>query len=321
MNTQTYIYGPVPSRRLGLSLGIDIVPYKTCTYDCIYCQLGRTTNKTIERKSFFDPNTVLQQIEQALGNNPELDYITFSGSGEPTLSKDIGILIEETKRFANFPVVVLTNGSLLWDEQLQQELSLADVVIPSVDAVSENVWQKINKPSTQLDFHKVLEGIKSFADTYPDKTIVEIMLVKGINDDMAHLAETREFFDGMKIKMVQLNTVVRSPSEPYAEPVHEETLRMWKEQIHNVVPVEIIGDFSRRALTARRKNIESAVVQLLSRRPCSIREMALSLGIHKNELLKYIAILEKEKKIMKISSAVPREDPQYTIVRNTSRSS
>ena len=120
--------------------------------------------------------------------------------------------------------------------------------------------------------------------------------------------------------MVQLNTVVRSPSESYAEPVDEETLRMWKEQLHTVIPVEIIGEFSRRALRARCKDIQSAVLRLLSRRPCSIREMALSLGIHKDELIKYVAMLEKEKKIKKIPPSVARGDSQYTIVRSTSRS-
>jgi wyosine [tRNA(Phe)-imidazoG37] synthetase (radical SAM superfamily) len=125
------IYGPVPSRRLGISLGVDIVPFKTCSYDCIYCQLGRATNHTIKRGSFVPIDSVLKQIKDVVDQNSDIDYITFSGSGEPTLNSDTGEIICKIKDFTSIPIAVLTNGSLLWQQQVRKDLSSADLVVPS----------------------------------------------------------------------------------------------------------------------------------------------------------------------------------------------
>ncbi|MCK4584220.1 radical SAM protein, partial [candidate division WOR-3 bacterium] len=131
-----YIYGPVPSRRLGFSLGVDLVPYKVCTYDCIYCQLGKTTNKTIQRKEYIESREVLLQIKKAISTQQKIDYITFSGSGEPTLNTNIGSLIREIKKITDIPVVVITNGSLLYKESIRKALLPADLVVPSLDAAT-----------------------------------------------------------------------------------------------------------------------------------------------------------------------------------------
>ncbi|MGB7060806.1 MAG: radical SAM protein, partial [Candidatus Zixiibacteriota bacterium] len=154
------IYGPVPSRRLGISLGVDVVPYKTCSYDCIYCQLGKTTNHSIQRKSFVPIDSVISDVKKVLNENSDIDYITFSGSGEPTLNQDICEMITKVKNFTQIPVAVLTNGSLLWDRRVREDVTRADLVVPSVDAVSEDIFQKVNRPIEGLDVKKVLDGIR-----------------------------------------------------------------------------------------------------------------------------------------------------------------
>jgi len=175
-------YGPVPSRRLGFSLGVDIIPYKVCSYNCIYCQLGKTTSRTLTRKPYVSPATVIKGIKAAISENKKIDYITFSGSGEPTLNKDLGEMIQKTKKITSIPVAVLTNGSLLWRKSVRDDLALADLVVPSLDAVSSGIFKRINRPAKGLSIKKVLDGIKKFADDFKGEIRLEIMVVKNIND-------------------------------------------------------------------------------------------------------------------------------------------
>ncbi|MCK4583355.1 radical SAM protein, partial [Candidatus Bathyarchaeota archaeon] len=162
-----YIFGPVPSRRLGRSLGVDLVPFKTCTCDCIYCQLGRTTNKTIERKEWVPTDSVIEQFKEKLDSNP--DYITLSGSGEPTLFSQLEELISRIKDITDIPVAVLTNGSLLWLPEVRRTLKPADLVVPSLDAGSNQIFQYVNRPHHDITFSKMLEGLVKFRDEYDGK--------------------------------------------------------------------------------------------------------------------------------------------------------
>ncbi len=173
-----YVYGPVPSRRLGFSLGVDVVPYKTCTLDCIYCQLGRTTQKTIERKLYTQKDSVCEEVQEALNKKQRIDYITFSGSGEPTLNSDIGALIREVKKITTVPVVVLTNGTLLFREDVQKDLAEADVVMPSLDAASNVMFRKINRPHDVLNLDSIIRGLKRFRKMYKGRIWLEVMLIK-----------------------------------------------------------------------------------------------------------------------------------------------
>jgi wyosine [tRNA(Phe)-imidazoG37] synthetase (radical SAM superfamily) len=154
-----YIYGPVPSRRFGKSLGVDIIPFKVCSYDCIYCQLGKTTYKTIKRRKLYKPPLVLDELREFLTKKVEIDYITVSGSGEPTLNVNIGEIISKIKSMSNIPIIVLTNGSLLWEERVRRALMDADIVAPSIDAVSSHVFKRINRPVAELTISKVLKGL------------------------------------------------------------------------------------------------------------------------------------------------------------------
>lgn len=299
---KSVIYGPVPSRRLGISLGVDIIPYKTCSYNCIYCQLGKTNFQTLKRKSYVDPSSVLKELKEVLTQNRDIDYITFSGSGEPTLNKDIGKMIEKIKELTTIPVAVLTNGSLLWNKNLRADLSLADLVVPSLDAVSDEIFQKVNRPAEGLKVKKVLDGLKMFTRKFTGKIQLEIMLVKDVNDSEEEIEKISQFVKRLRVEKIQLNTVKRPPCEPSAKSLSTKKLQKIKTFFEKKCEVEIISDFKRKTKKAYHKDLERAILELLKRRPAKKDEMAISLGVHLNELLKYLHILEQEKKIKRLKA-------------------
>ena len=312
-NNLGHIYGPVPSRRFGRSLGIDIIPFKICTYDCIYCQLGRTRKKTLKRNQFYDINSLLRELETFLQNKREIDYLTFSGSGEPTLNTGIGEIIQKLKKISDIPVIVLTNGSLLWDKEVRNSLKYADIVVPSMDAVSEETFLKINRPSDGLKISDVLNGLKNFSFEFKGRIFLEIMFVKGINTSKKELKLMKDIIGKLQIDKVHLNTVVRPPAEKDALPLDKRELEDIKNLLSDDVPVEIIAQFSAKAKKVYNVNIEKEVVELLKRRPCRLEEMADSLGINRNELLKYITQLQNRNVIKLIQS---KEDSEKYYIIN-----
>jgi len=306
------VYGPVPSRRLGISLGVDIIPYKNCSYDCIYCQLGKTTNQTIQRKSLVSVDSVIKDIKEVLNENSDIDYITFSGSGEPTLNQDIGEMIRRVKSFTQIPVAVLTNGSLLWDKKVREDMSRADLVVPSVDAVSEEVFGKVNRPIEGLKIKKVLEGISNFCENFEGKIYLEIMLVKDVNDSEEEIKRINQFVRELDVDKVQLNTVIRPPGEFTAKPLHEEELQNIKALFDSKLPVEIVADFDRMTSKAYHKDLEQAITDLLRRRPTRKDEMSVALGVHPNEIVKYLQVLEERKKIKRVK--IENEAETYFVI-------
>jgi wyosine [tRNA(Phe)-imidazoG37] synthetase (radical SAM superfamily) len=173
-----HIFGPVPSRRLGRSLGVDLVPFKTCTYDCIYCQLGRTTNKTVQRKEWVPIDIIINQLKAKIDSKP--DYITLSGSGEPTLYLRLEELIFKIKDVTDIPVAVLTNGSLLWLPEVRNALKTADMVVPSLDAGSSRIFQYVNRPHPDITFNRMLQGLVDFRKDYSGKYWLEVFLLAGV---------------------------------------------------------------------------------------------------------------------------------------------
>lgn len=294
------VYGPVPSRRLGISLGVDIVPFKTCSYNCVYCQLGETIDHSMERKSFVPVETVIGQIKEVVEQNSDIDYITFSGSGEPTLNRDVGEMIKRVKSFTQIPVAVLTNGSLLWDKKVREDLSWADLVVPSVDAVTEEILQKINRPVKGLKASKILEGIKEFCGSYQGKIYLEVMLVEDINDSEEEIKRINRFVRKLSLDKIQLNTVIRPPGDPKAKPLPKERLQEIKAMFDSELPVEIIADFDRMTSKAYHKDLEQAIIELLGRRPTKKDDMAVALGVHPNEIVKYLQALEERKRIKRL---------------------
>ena len=281
-----YIYGPVLSRRLGLSLGIDLVTFKTCNFDCIYCQLGKTTIKTEERREWVALEEVIEEVETTLFSDHQIDYITFSGSGEPSLNSGLGEAIREIKKLTNIPVAVLTNGSLLRLAEVRKELMESDLVIPSLDAASQKVFEKVNRPLPHLRIEEVIEGLRAFKKTFRGRLWLEIMLVKGVNDSPDELQRIKEAISRIAPHKVQINTVVRPPSEAYALPLNEEEIADVKERFGS--RCEIIAQFSPKKPSPLEHEQEKAIWELLQRRPATVKDLAGGLGLHPNEIIKYI---------------------------------
>ena len=307
------IYGPVPSRRLGISLGVDIIPHKTCSYDCIYCQLGKTTHQTLQRKSYIKMSSFLDEVRKTIDLNEDIDYLTFAGSGEPTLNRDIGRMINEVKKITRIPVAVLTNGSLLWDKMIRDDLRQADLVIPSLDAVSERIFQRVNRPSVGLKAKMVREGIEKFCRGFKGKIYLEIMLVKNINDAEAEIERINRFVRNLRIDRIQLNTVVRPPHDPGARPLNQKELDEVKGLFDPKLESEVIANFKRETIKAYHQDLESAIIELLKRRPAKTEEMAVSLGVHLNEMVKHLQMLEERKKIRR-TKAEDRPETYFVVV-------
>lgn len=290
-----YVFGPVPSRRLGHSLGIDLTPYKTCSFDCVYCQLGVTTLKTIERKEYVPLDEVIFEIKSRLNEKQHIDYITLAGSGEPTLYSRLGELIENIKNLTNIPVAVLTNGSLLWDKELQKELEKADLVVPSLDAGNSNTFLKVNRPFKDLSFEQVIKGIIDFSKIYKNDLWLEILFVEGINDSDQDVKDIARYCEIINPDKIQLNTVVRPPCELSANYISEdrmkEILKFFKDK------AEIITDFTSVFKNEETKITEQDIINLLERRPCTLNDIEKGLNIHKNEIIKHLTHLKQNKKI------------------------
>ena len=289
-----YVYGPVPSRRLGFSLGVDVVPYKTCTLDCIYCQLGRTTQKTIERKLYTQKDSVCEEVQEALNKKQRIDYITFSGSGEPTLNSDIGALIREVKKITPVPVVVLTNGTLLFREDVQKDLAEADVVMPSLDAASNVMFQKINRPHDVLNLDSIIRGLKRFRKMYKGRIWLEVMLIKKFNDNTEELSRIKSAISDIHPDRVYLNTVVRPPAEIYAKPLSREEMAAVKNILDK--SCEIIAEFHGQ-MVGEVQNVEDSIVEMAKRRPVTIVDIANVLGISAANAEKWVNGLKKAGRI------------------------
>lgn len=207
-----FTYGPVPSRRLGRSLGVSVIPYKTCTNSCVYCQLGHTRTRTISPRSFFDRNEVFREIE-AMMNRTTPDCITFVGDGEPTLSSDLGWYIEQCKTRWPTPVAVITNGCLLHRGEVRTSLSAADIVLPSLDAGDADVFRAVDRSHPALDFNDVVEGLIEFRRGFPGMLRLEVMLVKGMNDGEASLRSIRKLAWKIKPDRIDIAVPIRPPAD------------------------------------------------------------------------------------------------------------
>ncbi len=228
-----YIYGPLNSRRLGFSLGITLTSSKVCNLNCIYCQLGKTMVQLNERKEYALVEDIFTELKWWLENNSaqasKLNYITFSGSGEPTLNSKIGRLIEMIKKISAVRIAIITNSSLLGDPLARRDLLLADLIMPSLDAVTLEVFAKIGRPHPDIKIEHIIEGLISLRKEFRGKIWLEVMLVAGINDDLRHIKKLREIIDAINPDKIQLNSPVRSTLEPGISPVDKNKLEKIKE--------------------------------------------------------------------------------------------
>lgn len=278
-----YVFGPVPSRRLGRSLGIDPVPLKTCNWNCVYCQLGRSSPLVKDRCNYFPPKDIVAEVETALSSHsPDaIDWLTFAGSGEPTLHASLGWMIEESKTLTEKPIAVITNGSLLHVPEVRRQLLNASVVLPSLDAGSEQLYQRIDRPAAEFSFTRLVEGLIAFRKEFAGKLWLEVMLIKGLNDSDAALEDLASVIRRVSPDKVYVNLPVRPPTEISAEVPDDARIARAKSILGTdaevVRPVDVQIDLH------SAKNLADSIMDLVKRHPMSEEGLIRSLRSHSTE--------------------------------------
>jgi wyosine [tRNA(Phe)-imidazoG37] synthetase (radical SAM superfamily) len=275
-DARKYIFGPVPSRRLGLSLGVDIVPFKTCTQNCVYCQLGKSAVTTRQRKPWVPIADVLAEIKAAVSEGLKADHITISGSGEPTLNSDLGNLIDGIKAITPIPVAVITNGTLLGDPAVRADCARADVVLPSLDAGDEAVFQLINKPHESITLQTLVDGLCAFRGQYKGLIWLEVFIVDGVNTSHDQLRRLRQLIDYINPDKVHLNTAVRPTAERGV--MAATPARLAEIALALGSRAEVIADFASPGEGAGKADSQE-ILAMLQRRPCSATDISNSAGI------------------------------------------
>ena len=292
LNAPKYIFGPVPSRRLGRSLGVDLVPYKTCTFDCIYCDLGRTTHKTVSRQSYVPPEEIQGELElyqSVLDKKP--DYITLSGSGEPTLNTDIGEIIRRIKEITSTPMAILTNSSLFSLDEVRRDLSEADVILPSLDAITPALFEYINRPHPSLRIKEIISGLIQFRKQYRGQIWLEILFCRGFNDNKEEIEKLKEVIERIQPDRIQLNTPVRPPAEDFVFPLTLGQL----EEIGKTLgdKAKIIPEFTAPLGEEFNSVKDTEILNLIKRRPCTTEDISKALGLRIDEVVKHLDHLRK----------------------------
>ncbi len=272
------VFGPVPSRRLGQSLGIDTLPLKTCNWNCVYCQLGRTRPLVNQRSAFLDPEEVLSQVAVALEQHVpgEIDWVTFVGSGETTLDARLGEMISGVKSLTDLPVAVITNGSLLYLPEVRQELLPADAVLPSLDAGNPELYRKINRPHPDLTYERLVNGLIQFREAYQHRLWVEVMLVNGLNDSEEALKEIAAVLEEIKPDEVHIVQPTRPPVESWVKPPNEDALLRARAILGKVATIihPALGGFD----LSSEENLIDAIIGIITRHPMKESELADALN-------------------------------------------
>ena len=235
------VFGPIPSRRLGRSLGVNNIPPKICSYSCVYCQIGLTDSMSVSRKEFYSPDEIFKEVSSKVktlqNSGGKIDYISFVPDGEPTLDINLGKEIDLLKPLG-IKIAVITNSSLLWDEDVRKDLMIADWVSIKIDTIDKKIWRKIDRPNGKLDFQKILSGIKTFASSFKGVMVTEMMLVKGVNDNVESIKSTVEFIKQLNPDKAYILVPTRPPAEKFVEPPSEENLneayQIFNASINNV---------------------------------------------------------------------------------------
>lgn len=293
-----HIFGPVPSRRLGLSLGVDIIPFKTCTLSCVYCQIGDTPRTTRERREYAPTAEIIAEVRDYLANHPRPDWITFSGSGEPTLHSGLGAIIRGIKAFTAIPLCVITNGTTLMDPAVRSDLLDADAVMPSLDSARDESFRLVCRPEPSLRIADVIRGLAGFRREFHGKIWLEILLVAGLNDTPEDLDALRAAIGEIAPDSVQLNTVVRPPAESAALPLTRERM----EEIRDFFgpKAEIIASFAREAQTGTPVTPED-ILGMIERHPATTEEIGSALGAETEAVEKMLGEMERTGRVKSVS--------------------
>ncbi len=281
-----HIFGPVPSRRLGLSLGVDLVVHKICSLDCIYCECGKTTSLISERREYVPFQEVKQELDHYFENHEDPDYVTFSGSGEPTLSTSMGQVIDYIKGTKpDIRVAVLTNATLLGMDTVRKDLARADLVMPSLDAVTQNTFARINRPCPGLKIKDLILGIRSFAGSFRGEIWLEVFILPGINDSQKELETLRDIITEIRPQRVQLNTLDRPGTRPDLVPASGKDLER-AAKILDMGNIEIIArvkevNSGEKVLD---RDMEAMVIETIHRRPCTVKDLNRALNLDMGEL-------------------------------------
>ncbi len=288
MPAQNTLFGPVPSRRFGRSLGIDLVPLKTCTLDCVFCQLGRTPTKTMERKDYVPIDMVISQLQEWLAAGNQADVLTLSGSGEPTLHAQFDRVLEFINSHSDIPSLLLTNATLLSLPPVRTAAAQASMVKTSLCAWDHKSFQRINRPHPDLDFSSFVQGQIEFRDEFKGRLILEVFLLKGVSDSPDQLQALADIARRIAPDRIHLNTVERPPAESSAKPVSLETLE-WARTLF--APTAELPLSSAQAGKVQTGTDEAAILKTIRRRPCTLSDLAAIYGLHHNEVAKYVTRL------------------------------
>ena len=270
---KTYIFGPVPSRRLGFSLGVDLVPYKVCTLDCVYCQINRTTLKTTERKPYVPAQTLLAGLKHRLEEGVHPDVITLTGSGEPTLNIALGELIDGIRTLTSFEIAVMTNGTLFYREDVRSECAKADIVLPSLDAALADIYENVNRPHPDLTVERQIKGLEAFRNEFTGRLWLEIFLVDNLNTGLHHVQALQRAINRIRPDKVQLNTAVRPTTEANISSLSREDMQVIAEQLGP--NCEIIADFTKPSRNTVEPVGSQHVFDMIARHPCTLSDICL----------------------------------------------
>ncbi|HDZ23940.1 MAG TPA: radical SAM protein [Desulfobacteraceae bacterium] len=290
-----YLFGPVPSRRFGRSLGVDLSKPKTCSLDCVFCQLGRTGTSSIERKEYVPTGEVIAELKDWLETDGQADYITLSGSGEPTLHSGFGEVLAFVRENSSIPALLLTNGTMLYLPEVREGASHASIVKTSLSAWDEASYALVNRPHPELRFDLLVEGEKAFRADYTGKLFLEVFLIKGMNARPEEVKKIAALAKEIAPDRVQLNTAVRPPAEKYAVPLTREEMEGLAELFKP--KAEIIAEFKARHGSHFEAN-QDAILAMLKRRPCTAEQLAEVFGMHLNELSKYLGKLTGNQQVL-----------------------
>lgn len=296
----TYVYGPVPSRRLGQSIGVDPLPPKTCNYQCIYCQLGKTTHFTNTRANFYPLEDITKDMQAVIRNNQnKFDYVTFVGSGEPTLYKDLGRLIHKAKELTDKRVCVITNGSLLNNEEVSEALMNSDVVMPSLDAGNKKDFIKINRPYPEIKYQSMLQGLIDFKRKYSGYFWLEVMLMKGINDSREKLVEIKQKIDLIQPDRIDINVPIRPPTEDWVKIPNEIVYERIKELFEDYSDI----NFPEKGIFEHTHgDFEQELLRIITRHPMredQIIKTFSNLELDEETIIEKLALLESKDIILK----------------------